>query len=138
MSAWRRKALELLPEYKNSIEKKKEFTFSVYQLFFDLQPIVVDAYKANHTDLLKRIYEFAEWCWNQKRPSVGLHEAAVVAFYEHLIDAPETRAFIPHSLNKEIFEGMRELFKARMPAVEYQYLLTDYDRVNGTNFVQTV
>lgn len=44
MSVWRRKALELFPEQRRWIEDREQ-TFSIYQLFFDLLPIALDAHK---------------------------------------------------------------------------------------------
>ncbi len=82
MSVWRRKALELFPDLRRALQKPG---YSIYQLFFDLLPMVDVAHSESDEDMLRRSYGFAEWCLAQK----DLWNAAGVAFYEHLFDGDE-------------------------------------------------
>lgn len=132
MSAWRRLALELFPEQRQQIQNK-EFTFSIYQLFFDLLPMAQEAHSSGDTDLLKRIYQFAEWCWKQRRRSQDIHNAVAVAFYEHLVDSRVTCEAIPYWLKPEVFKEMLGLFEVRMAPDDYRALLVKYNAVNHTN-----
>jgi hypothetical protein len=83
MTEWRRRALELFPQLGRDLQGRD---YSIYELFFDLEPMLRAAHDANDTDLLRRIYEFAEWC--AREPAEELWNAAGVAFYEHLFDDP--------------------------------------------------
>jgi hypothetical protein len=64
----------------------------------------------------------------------NIQNAVAVAFYEHLIDSPETKRDIPSYLKPRIFEDVRLLFERRMSNEEYQDLLTQYNKANGTHF----
>jgi hypothetical protein len=83
MAAWRRRALELLPQLRRELNDGE---YTVYSLFFDLLPMLREAHDAGDTELLGRTYGFAEWCSQQ--PAKDLWNAAGVAFYEHLFDYP--------------------------------------------------
>jgi hypothetical protein len=84
MAAWRRRALELFPDLRRDLTGSD---YSVYMLFFDLKPQLRDALARNDTALVRRIFDFAEWCADQTAQK--LWNAAGVAFYEHLFDYPE-------------------------------------------------
>src|SRR5437870_2803281 len=114
MSAWRKRALELFPEQRRIIENKREFTSSIYQLFFDLLPDAEQAHQENNIDLLKRIYKFAEWCWKQKRRAPDIYNAVIVAFYEHLVDESSMRTAVAQWLKPEIFDDLQEVFRQRL------------------------
>ncbi len=133
MSAWRRMALQIFPEHRRHIEDN-DFTFSIYQLFFDLLPMAEEAHKAQDTDLLQRIYRYAEWCWKQKARADDVYNAVVVASYEHLVDDPGLVESIPRWLRSEIFDDLRDVFKSRMTTDEYESLVDRYDAVNHTNY----
>lgn len=134
MSAWRRLALELLPEHKLWIEDKHE-TFSIYQLFFGLLPIAKKAHAEKDIDQLERIYKYAEWCWKQKKKAApDIHNAVGVAFYEHLVDEEIGRNEISHWIKPEIFFDIKILFKQRLSADVYQDLVKRYNLDNQTDF----
>jgi hypothetical protein len=83
MAAWRRRALELFPNLRRDLTAAD---YSVYSLFFDLKPLLRQAFDREDTNLVRNIFGFAEWCAGQTAPS--LWNAAGVAFYEHLFDFP--------------------------------------------------
>ena len=82
MASWRRKALTLFPEMRHDVQRSDS---TVYSVFFELLPMVRKAHQDNEVERLKRIYGFAEWCFEQK--AKDLWNAAGVAFYEHLFDS---------------------------------------------------
>ncbi|HBI44943.1 MAG TPA: hypothetical protein DDY78_19120 [Planctomycetales bacterium] len=47
--------------------------------------MVREAHQKGDTEMLRRIYGYAEWCLEQK--AKDLWNAAAVAFYEHLFDS---------------------------------------------------
>lgn len=81
MAFWRRKALAIFPELATELNEPK---YAIYQLFFDLTPMAEQGHRNRDTDLLGKIYGFAEWCLNQS--DKDLWNSAGAAFYEHLFD----------------------------------------------------
>jgi hypothetical protein len=79
MSAWRRKALALFPNWKRVIENNSSF----YDFWFDFLPLTLEAHLNNDFNFLERIYGLAEWSTNEK--SKDLWNATAVCFYEHLL-----------------------------------------------------
>jgi hypothetical protein len=57
-------------------------------VFFRLVPMAREAHQAYDTEKLRRIYGFAEWCFEQK--AKDMWNAAGVAFYEHAFDGPRS------------------------------------------------
>jgi hypothetical protein len=66
MSKWRQLALELFPELRTKIQDKRGEYFSIYMLFFDLLPMAKEAHRKRDVESLKKIYQFAEWCFEQR------------------------------------------------------------------------
>ena len=61
VSAWRQRAIEAFPELRRELTNRKEVD-SIYDLWFELLPLATEAHRENESDLLRRIYGFAEWC----------------------------------------------------------------------------
>jgi len=99
-----------------------------------LLPLTEEAHQENKTDLLNRIYQFAEWCWKQERGAPDIYNAVAVAFYEHLVDEEASRKAIPYWLKPRIFQDVLPLLKHRINNEEYQDLLKHYNVVNHTTF----
>jgi hypothetical protein len=134
MSAWRRIALELFPEHRNWIGDGRE-TFSIYQFFFEILPITQEAHANQDKNFLARIYQFAEWCWEQKKRAPDIHNAVGVAFYEHLVDHGPSQRDIQNWIKPKIFNDVKVLFKERLLPMEYQDLLKRYNSNHQTHFV---
>jgi hypothetical protein len=82
----------------------------VYQLFIDLVPLVKEAHRQQNTDMLRRAYDFAEWCLSQDNKE--LWNPVAVSFYEHLFDEEDLwREIVPWLSQKAITEvdGLWEL-----------------------------
>jgi hypothetical protein len=140
MSTWRRIALRLFPDMRETIQDEET---TIWWVFFDLLPIALEAHKANDKDRLKNIYALAEWCHQQRRQAPELWKAAYAAFYEHLIDDEAAFEAIPYWVPPEIFHDMRDEFERRIEILEgsgrwekgkFQELLAKYNQVNGTEF----
>ena len=128
MSTWRHKAIETFPDLRAEFEKP---SISIYGVFFELFPRVRDAHARGDTAELQCIYNFARWCFDQKHGD--LSGAAVVAFYEHLVDEPLTRDQIPRWLPPKIFKACESLFQARLTPQEFLEFRERY-RLRGTQF----
>jgi hypothetical protein len=71
MSAWRRIALETLPEFRGIIGQAK----SPMGLWVELDLRFKDAFLVGNDDLVRRFFRYAEWCTDT---------AVWCVFYEHL------------------------------------------------------
>ena len=114
MASWRRKVLALFPDLRVDVQRPD---FSIYMVFFDLLPRVRDAHQDGDTETLRRIYGFAEWCFEQK--AKDLWNAAGVAFYEHLFDSH--RSLWPEFirwLSPRVVEGCWGLWEWRLSEEE--------------------
>ncbi|NEW09928.1 hypothetical protein GK047_29020 [Paenibacillus sp. SYP-B3998] len=133
MSAWRRKGLELFYDIKFSFVGGDD---TVYSLIFELRDRVVTSHLKNDNEELNKIYNYAEWCFNQYRRSHYLHNAICVGFYEHLVENDITRGAIPYRVKPYIFESVKTLFEwmLRKKVGVYKELVEDYNRINKTNF----
>jgi len=85
MAVWRRRALELFPQLRRDVNGRDRY--SIYMLYFDLLPMLRDAFDSGDDELVRRVFTFAEWC--SRQAAEDLWNAAGVAFYEHLFDRPE-------------------------------------------------
>lgn len=109
MSTWRRKAIECVPELRDEFDRPDT---TIYSVFRELLPALVDAHKENNTERLRLIYDFAAWCHGQKQED--LWNAAGVSFYEHLCDDDSTKFAMVHWVDKKIYEDVRDLLDHRM------------------------
>jgi hypothetical protein len=116
MSSWKEKALDLFPDLKPDLDEEDATT---YTLFFELLPRCLDAHKRGDN---------AEWCFSQ--PEEALWNAAGVAFYGHLVDAPLSREQIPIWLSPEVFSGVHGLFEWRMEPAEFELLKARYSSLH--------
>jgi 16S rRNA A1518/A1519 N6-dimethyltransferase RsmA/KsgA/DIM1 with predicted DNA glycosylase/AP lyase activity len=106
MSTWRRKAIECLPDMKKEIEKKD---FSIYEVFSALLDETVKAHRDKDYTQLRKYYDFAEWCFQQKEKA--LWNAAGVSFYEHLGNQQETAQDMPIWVKKSIYIQIKGLLE---------------------------
>lgn len=113
MSSWRRKAIHLFPKYKRDLTDKD---FTIYHLFFDLLPDVLEAHDTNDVEKLQQIYGFAEWCITQQ--SKKLWNPAGVAFYEHLFDKPEYMEAVLPWLSPKVIQNVMPLWELMVSEVE--------------------
>jgi hypothetical protein len=124
LSNWRRKAIALFPTLRRDLQRRD---FSIYMVFFDLVPMVREAHESGNRELLRRIYGFAEWCFNQKAKDIW--NAAGVAFYEHLFDkCPSVWEECVRWLSPRVIQGCWGLWEFRLPAkdlAKVQQLIAD-------------
>jgi hypothetical protein len=111
MATWRRKVIELFPDLRREFE---EPDCTIYTVFFELLPRVRTAHENGDIETLRRIYGFAEWCFQQK--AKDLWNAAGVAFYEHLFDSGQPLwGEIVRWLSPNVIEGVWGLWEFRLP-----------------------
>ena len=105
MSAWRREALQRLPECRQVIESAE----NPMALWIELLSACEDATKKGDEDLIRRFYEFARWCW--KSPSDDVRTAVACAFYEHLPTTPVLRRDMPRRFGRAAFNELQDIFR---------------------------
>jgi hypothetical protein len=116
MSTWRRQALSILPEFRETIESSE----SPMALWIELRYSFREAMAAGNSELSDRFMQFAAWCISEHSGQLpnDTSTAAAVAFYEHL---PQNRAYWPHF--KKWFSPSE--FQTLMPIFSYYTKLND-------------
>jgi hypothetical protein len=104
LSAWRRRAIEQFPELRPWFEDEQA---TPHTMWFELLPLCHDAHVEGNRATLKKIYDYAEWCFRQENPRVI--NAVAVSFYEHLIDEPGTYNAMPDWVSYDIFLEIADL-----------------------------
>jgi hypothetical protein len=125
MSAWRRTALEALPDFRVLIERAS----SPMALWIDLLAEFKDGFSRDDSSLVAKVLGYARWCW---RSSDGdTVNAVACAFYEHLPDHGGMRRAIPQWFTKEEFEELRSVFECRAGAEVVSDIEKDYRFARG-------
>ncbi len=104
MSAWRRHALDQLPECRRIIESAG----NPMALWIELQFACEEACRQESGDLVRRFYEYARWC--RLSPSDEASTAVACAFYEHIPISPVLRRDLPRRMGRAEFRQLREIF----------------------------
>ena len=115
MATWRRKALEAFPGLRRELS---DHGYTYYSLFFDLLPMVRTARDEADEATLRKIYDFAEWCFRQAPRASDLSNAVCVAFYEHLFDWPRLRPAVVPWLSPAVIEACQPLWTVRLTKEE--------------------
>ncbi len=108
MSTWRQKAIEVAPELKKDFQ---EPDLSPYTVFSELLPLLEQAHIDNDTIKIKNIYDYAEWCSQQKDQK--LWNSAGVSFYEHLCDNELVFSQFTKWVKNKIYIDHRDLLNHR-------------------------
>ena len=104
MSAWRREALNRLPECKPMIDAAS----NPMALWIELLLVCEDAVKMQAGEFVNRLYDFANWSWQS--PNEDLRTAVACAFYEHLPIIPCLRSDLPRRRDRVPFHELRTVF----------------------------
>ena len=124
MSAWRRKAIELMPGKKALIER----ALSPMELWIELQ---FEAYRAFERrpvddDTLRPIFAFARYCLAAR--DGDLNTAVAVAFVEHLPVRAAVRADLHRWISQEEFDGLRELLRYLPSPEEFEAFQAELEK----------
>jgi hypothetical protein len=111
---WRSKAVENFPELREELNDTDEI-FSPYALWWELLSLATEAHRATDDDLLRRIYGYASWSYEQ---GGDLANAVAVSFYEHLLDERWMRPLTVPWLNARVVKDIRTLWSDHLSAEE--------------------
>jgi hypothetical protein len=125
VSAWRHKAIELLPEYRQLIERAE----SPMGLWIDLRIEFESTVDRSEAKLLSRFLAYASWCISSAsgRLPNDTSTAAIVAFYEHL---PQRRAhwkLISSWLSPREFADLLPVFSYHLSPTQLEELKEEYE-----------
>lgn len=115
MEAWRRRALDAFPELRQRLTDPDDDDMDVIRgLTRELGVMLEGAHRDGNEDLLRRIYSYAEWCWNGGDGyDVGV--AVTYGFYEHLVDPdPRLWAEVMPRLTDDVIVDMWPLWEYRL------------------------
>jgi len=127
MSSWKRKALALFPEFDKSLRDKR---YNIYQLYFDLFPLTLEAHRAEDDGFLRRAYGFAEWCMAQKAAE-ELWNSAGTCFYENLAVESELWHSIAPWVSPSIVANVRDLWRWRLgqdKSLKFERLIEHHEK----------
>jgi hypothetical protein len=124
MSAWRRQALQLLPEYRETIEEAD----NPMAMWIDLHLAFDDAMAQKKSELASRVLRYAAWCISTDSGPLpnDISTAVACAFYEHL---PEEREYWPHFpkwFGRSQFEQLLPIFGYHLSPGELEELKQFY------------
>ncbi len=120
MSAWRRTALETLPEFKQLISEAD----SPMALWIELRLEFEDAFGERDASRVRPIIQYAKWCWRARDGDTV--NAVGCGFLEHLPEHDGMRARIPQWFSRTEFDELRQVFTyhagdALVAEIEQQY-----------------
>jgi len=122
VSAWRRVAIEKLPEFRHIIEAAE----TAGMLWIDLSLKFEDAYEEPvNQDLAHRVYAFAAWCVAESNDQ-DIQTAAALTFYEHLPINKKIRRDMANHLTHEEFFGLKELFQYHLAEGEHEEMEQEF------------
>jgi hypothetical protein len=117
VAAWRRRALALFPELRGEINPASRWRinrYNYYLLFFDLFAMFREALDTTDEQTLRKIFDFAQWCFCQNRRAPDLNNAVCVCFYEHVFDvAHRDWADVARWLSPTVIRACWTLWEAR-------------------------
>jgi hypothetical protein len=125
VSAWRHKALELLPEHRRLIEAAA----NPMALWIDLRSQFEISVDKAEKKLVARFLAYASWCLSEasgKLPN-DTSTAVVVAFYEHLPERRSHWALIPGWLSSQEFTNLLPVFSYHLTPAEVAELKEEYE-----------
>jgi hypothetical protein len=125
VSAWRHKALELLPEHRELVEAAA----SPMELWIELRLEFESAVDSSERKLVARFLAFAAWCVSEasgKLPN-DTSTAAAVAFYEHLPGRRKHWKLLPEWLSPQEFTNLLPVFSYHLNSTEVAELKEEYE-----------
>jgi hypothetical protein len=120
MSAWRGKAIEHLPEFRDEIERAE----SPGMLWVEVGLWFHQAFSTHNEDMMARVFLYAQWCVRSKHTETA--EAPLYAFYEHLPKIGGAAKVLHRYLTQEEFNHLETFFRYLTTDEEFEQFKSDY------------
>ncbi|HEY5892307.1 MAG TPA: hypothetical protein VIT91_03660 [Chthoniobacterales bacterium] len=121
MSAWRRQAIEFLPEHKTLIEVCDTPMF----LWTELHSIFHKASEEENIPLMRSLFGYARWCWHESR-SRDTQTAALIGFYENIPSDRNHWWAVAVFVSRPDFAGLEQIFRYFLSDEQYEEFKTYY------------
>lgn len=124
MSAWRRKALELLPELRLRIESSN----SPGELWDGLHSIFEESIKSNNEKMTSSIIKYLTWCTSEEAGDVSneTHQAVYCGFLEDITQNRKHFPLFKNWFNTVQFEEYKGSFQYTLSEKEFEMLENDF------------
>jgi hypothetical protein len=124
MSAWRRQALDLLPEHREVVEAAE----SPMALWIELHFLFEDTVARGDWKSVGRFLKLAAWCVSEDSGPLpnDTSTAAAVAFYEHLPEDRTLWKYFPSWFSRREFESLLPVFAYHLDDNELEQLKQSY------------
>jgi hypothetical protein len=124
---WKIEALKRFPEIPKDETAKWDNPWTCWHFLFSL---FEDEYrKPRNEDLIKRIYEFSEWCINYgETVNRDMSGAVITGFYEDMPTIPAAMEDMPRWFSLEEIQGSHAIFKYMIGEEGYNKILEIYKK----------
>src|ERR1035437_2183242 len=125
---WRTEAFKRFPEFHDYFEE----TDNPYSLWEELGNAFEQGYEEPRNEgLIKRIYEYGDWCCSQPRGETAEDDLATcvaVCFFEHIPEIPEALEDMPRWFTRADVLAMKTLLSYQVGEEGYAKVLARFDR----------
>ncbi len=124
MSAWRRKALEALPDQKHLIDTAD----SPMALWIELHILFEKCVRQNDTGRIRAILNYAAWCISEASGHLpnDTSTAAICAFYEDIASNKDNWPRFVEWFTPSEFAAVQEFFGYHLDGKELQELVATF------------
>lgn len=123
MSAWRRKAIELLPEQRRLIESTDTCSY----LWTELGFVFSEAAESENIDLLRRMFAYAKWCWKESRTDDSIN-GVLCGFYEDVSGRKTQWWTVARFVESSDFRELESVFRYFLNEEQYKEFAEFYTR----------
>jgi hypothetical protein len=131
-SAWREEADKRFPEL--SVLFRQNECDTPYLLWFELRDQFQKAYETPiNTDLIQRIYKYADWCCEQPQGETAEDDLATcvaVSFYEHIPESERAIEDMPIWFTLEDVMAMKDIFSYIVGEDGFARILKKYNSIS--------
>jgi hypothetical protein len=129
---WREEAARVFPELSYELSECD----SPMGLWIEVNLLFNQAYEHPvNEDLIRRVYQFADWCLTHDEENVGAGEhlptCVCVAFYEHIPICAPALADMPRWFSREDVLLMKQIFSYHTSEKDYENLLALFRSSDG-------
>lgn len=129
--SWKIEAEKQFPELCDEVNNSD----TPYILWFKLRDLFFNAYERGDEVLIKRIYEYADWCIQQPEGATAADDLATcvsVCFFEHIPESKLARDDMPRWFTLSDFRAMEATFKSHLSPKDFEDLRLRFQSASKT------